>query len=159
AEKVRLSKHLFELATGAAAGKEIRLFGLSDTLQARHQQMWDEADRIQNRAAWKGFALTASGWQLFVVGYIAAIGYPLYLATLGRATPGQVLEAVQLAAGVNRLVLGIVFLAGWLYGQIKIAGRVVWLMDYASRSRRRSAEAASVPSRLQQGITLEHVSF
>jgi ATP-binding cassette subfamily B protein len=159
AEKVRLSRNLFELATGAAAGKEIRLFGLSDTLQSRHKQMWDDADRMQNRAAWKGFALTACGWQLFVIGYITAIGYVVLLATEGRATPGQVLEAVQLAAGINRLVLGIVFLAGWLYGQIKIAGRVIWLMDYATRSRRRSAEPASVPSKLRQGITIEHVTF
>jgi ABC-type multidrug transport system fused ATPase/permease subunit len=158
-ETVRSSRHIFELATGAAAGKEIRLFGLGNTLLDRHRRLWDEADRTQNRAAWKALLLTGGSWQLFSVAYVAAVGYVVLLAVAGRANPGQVLMAAQLAAGVNRFVIGIVFMAGWLYGQIKIAGRVVWLMDYAKRSRRPHHDPASVPDRLRQGITFEHVTF
>jgi ABC-type multidrug transport system fused ATPase/permease subunit len=159
AETLRSSRHIFELATRAAAGKEIRLFGLGDTLRGRHRTLWDDANRAQNRAAWLAFLLTGLGYQFFALAYVIAIGYVVYLAVHGQASPGQVLMAVQLASGFNRLVLGIVYLAGWLYGQIRIAGWVVWLMDYAKVSAKPASDPASVPAKLRKGITFEDVTF
>jgi len=52
-----------------------------------------------------------------------------------------------------------VFMSGWLFGQIKTAGRVVWLMDYATSSRPVPSEPADVPLTLRKGIALEHVTF
>jgi ATP-binding cassette, subfamily B, bacterial len=156
-ETLRSATHVFELSTSAAAGKEVRLFGLGPLLERRHRALWDRADAVQNRAAWLGGALAAAGWVLFAGAYVGSIVLVVVLAT-----PGDVLMTVQLAAGVNRLVMGMVFLAGWLYGQVRTAGRVVWLMNYAAESRRTAAgtaPAAPAPERLREGITFDHVSF
>jgi ATP-binding cassette subfamily B protein len=158
-EKVRTADHLFQVATGAAAGKEVRLFGLGDSLLARHRALWEQADAEQNRAAWRGFWLAAGGWQFFSLAYMGAIALVALQAVDGHASAGQVLMTVQLAAGINRFVMGIVFMAGWLFGQVKTAGRVVWLMDYARSSRQLTSEPAEVPSTLRKGIALEHVTF
>jgi ATP-binding cassette subfamily B protein len=158
-EKVRAADHLFQVATSAAAGKEVRLFSLGETLLTRHQALWEQADDEQNRAVWRGFWLAAGGWQFFSLAYVAAIALVALQAVDGHASAGQVLMTVQLAAGINRFVMGIVFMTGWLFSQIKTAGRVVWLMDYATSSRAAPAEPADVPRTLRKGITLEHVTF
>ena len=156
---LRTAGHLFELATGAAGGKEVRHFGLQDVLQQRHRRAWDDADRQQDAAVWKGGLMAAGGWLVFAVAYVGAIGLVALQATRGQATPGDVLLAVQLAAGVNRFVQGIVFMAGWLVGQILTAGRVVWLADYARSVRPATAHPRPVPDRLRHGITFENVTF
>ncbi len=151
--------HAFELATGPAAAKEVRIFGLGPTLLHRHEVLWARVDRAQDRAVWRGSLLAAGVWLIFAAAYIAAIAFVVYLAAHGRATAGDVLLALQLASGVNRLVAGLVFMAGWLYGQIKTAARVVWLMNLAAEARRPHADAAPVPPRLRTGITFENVGF
>jgi len=156
-ETLRSAGHLFEVATGAPAGKEVRHFGLGPSLLDRHRQLWDRADRLQDRAVWRGSLLAAAGWLVFAAAYAAAIGFVVLLATRGQATPGDVVLSVQLAAMVNRFVQGVVFMAGWLFGQIKTAGRVVWLADYARSSQ--LAGLVRVPDRLRHGITLENVTF
>ena len=156
---LRSARHLFELATSAGAGKEVRLFGLGPTLLTRHSALWDRADRVQNTAAWRGGMLAAGGWLVFSAAYVAAIGLVVLRVADGKGTPGDVLMAVQLAAGINRTVQGIVFMAGWLRGQIRTAGRALWLMDYASARRQATAGAVTVPDRLRSGITLEQVTF
>ena len=156
---LRTAGHLFEVATGAAGGKEVRHFGLQDALRERHRRAWDYADRRQDAAVWKGGLMAAGAWLVFAAAYVAAIWLVVVLATRGQATIGDVLLAVQLAAGVNRFVQGVVFMAGWLVGQILTAGRVVWLADYARASRRPHSDPAPVPDRLRKGITFENVSF
>lgn len=159
-ETLRSANHLFELCTSAAAGKEVRLFRLGPVLADRHRALWREADVAQDRAAWRAGALSAAGWLFFAAAYLGSIVLVVLLAGRGRATAGDVLMTVQLAAGVNRLVMGMVFLAGWLYGQIRTAGRVVWLARYAEESRQGpDGASAPVPERLRNGITLEDVTF
>ncbi|MGH3850527.1 MAG: hypothetical protein ACRDRT_12640, partial [Pseudonocardiaceae bacterium] len=51
ADRVRRARHLFELATSPAAGKELRVFGLGDELVRRHRLDWAAADRSLDSAA------------------------------------------------------------------------------------------------------------
>jgi ATP-binding cassette, subfamily B, bacterial len=159
AETLRTTRHLFEVGTGAAAGKEIRLFGLGDTLRERHRRLWDRADRVQNRAAWLGSALAGAGWLAFAVAYGLAIGFVGWLAVRGEATAGDMLMALRLAAGLNGVVQGIVFLAGWLVAQLRTAGRLLWLMDYAGTRAAAEGQRANAPDQLVQGITFDDVTF
>jgi ATP-binding cassette, subfamily B, bacterial len=159
AETLRSARHLFEVATGVAGGKEVRLFGLGPTLQRRHRDLWDRADRLQDRAAWRGSLLAAGGWLSFAAAYGLAVGFVAWLAVQGQASAGDVLMTLRLAAGLNGLVQGIVFLAGWLVSQLRTAGRLVWLTDYARAGRRTHPQPASVPERLVHGITFEDVTF
>ena len=159
AESFRAARHLFDVSTRASAGMEVRVFGLGPLLLRRHHQLWRDADRHQNRATWIGSMFAAAGWLVFSLAYVAAIGHVVWLAVRGRATPGDVVMALKLAAGVNDLVSWMVLMAGWLFGQLKTAGRVVWLMEYAKASRLPHPQAVAAPERLRQGIEFERVTF
>ncbi len=158
-EQLRTAKHLFEVATEPEAGKEVRVFGLGPTLIARHRRLWTEADSAQNRASWLWSGLHSVGWLIFSSAYVGAIFLVVTLAVRGRATTGDVVMTLKLAASVNQLVQGVVFMAGWLYFQLKTAGRLAWLSDYAKAHRFGRTDPAAAPDQLRQGIRLEDVSF
>jgi ATP-binding cassette subfamily B protein len=159
AEDQRSARHLFEVATQAAAGKEVRVFGLGRELVDRHRRLWRGADRLQNRASWRGSVVACAGWLFFAAAYVVSIAFVVWLASRGRASAGSVMMALKLAAGVNELVTWLAFMAGWLFGQLSTAGRIVWLLDYARASRFAHPEPAQAPERLRRGIRFEHVGF
>jgi ABC-type multidrug transport system fused ATPase/permease subunit len=159
AELLRSARHLFEVATQPSAGKEMRIFGLGPALVERHRHLWGQADRAQDRASWVGGLVSAGSWWIFSVAYIAAIGFVLWLALEGRATAGDVVLALKLAAGVNELVQYLAFMAGWLFGQIRTAGRVIWLRNYAETARFAHDRPAHAPDRLRRGIRLDGATF
>jgi ATP-binding cassette, subfamily B, bacterial len=159
AEPLRKARHLFETATRPAAGKEVRVFGLGAELLHRHRTLWNHADREQNRATWTASLLASGGWLLFSLSYVAAISYVVWLAAGGRASAGDVVMALKLAGGVNELVTWLAMMAGWMFGQLSTAGRIVWLMRYAEDSTRPHDDPAQAPETLRQGIRLRDVSF
>ena len=104
AEAERRRRHLFELGTSAAAGKELRVFGLPEALIARHHASAEAVIRSRDRADWQGAGLSVLGALLFVTGYLGAIALVLRQALDGRATAGDVVLAVGLAAGMGNVV-------------------------------------------------------
>jgi ATP-binding cassette subfamily B protein len=167
AEPERLRQHLFEQATSAAAGKELRVFGLADRLIARHHAAAEQVVRARDRADWRAAALHAAGSLLFGVGYVGAVGLVLLRAVEGRATPGDVVLAVGVAAGLNYAVQVAVGYGTGFLRILRIAQRYLWLEDYAAASRVEAVaprpggtrHPAPVPSRLDDGIELRDVSF
>lgn len=158
-EPERLRRHLFEAATDAAAGKEVRVFGLIDTLLDRHHAVSEAVIRQRSRADWQ-----AAWWQsvdALVSGaaYAGAIGLVLVVAVRGTATPGDVVLAVGLAAGMNAIVSTAVFYGTHFLRVLQVAGRFLWLERYVERTRRPAADPAPAPMRLDHGIGLEDVSF
>jgi len=151
----RLARHLFDVATTAAPGKEVRVTRIGERLVAERRAAFERwyapmaAVRSQN-ALWH-----ALGWAIFASAYVGAVVF----VAMGLAAPaGEVL--LVLAAGsrlsqyVGQTVGEIGFLRGiWLDG----SRRMAWLEDYAA-ALAEHADAA-VPARLREGIRLEHVSF
>jgi ABC-type multidrug transport system fused ATPase/permease subunit len=159
AEGDRLRRHLFELAASSAAGKELRLFGLVDPLIARHHAVAGEISRARDRADWQSAWLHAAGSVVFGLGYVGAVGLVLLRAIEGRATVGDVVLAVGVAAGLNGAVqVAVAYGTGFLR-ILRIAQRYLWLEDYAAASRLDPADPASVPDRLVDGIELRELSF
>ncbi|MPZ98613.1 MAG: ATP-binding cassette domain-containing protein [Dehalococcoidia bacterium] len=151
----RLARHLFQTATTAPPGKEVRLAGIGDRLVAGRRAAWERwygpvAATRSVSAAWHALA-----WAIFGAGYVGMI---IFVARGLDATPGDVL--LVLAAG-SRLSMYIGATVGevgflrsvWLDGSRRLA----WLEDYAAAMQ--AEEDAPVPDRLTEGIRLEHVSF
>ena len=159
AERRRLRRHLFGLATTAAAGKELRIFDTAETIITRHEKLSRDVERETNGAAWKATLLGALGPLGFAVGYLGAIGLVLMRAINGEASPGDVVLAVTLAAQLNESVENVVGMANFLRNALRTATRYLWLVDYAVSVGPRAAEPATVPARLERGITLDAVSF
>jgi ATP-binding cassette subfamily B protein len=104
AEPERLRRHLFEQATSAAAGKELRVFGLTDDMIARHHAAAERVMAAREAADWRAAGLHAAGSLLFGLGYVGALGLVLLRALEGTVTPGDVVLAVGVAAGLNGAV-------------------------------------------------------
>jgi ABC-type multidrug transport system fused ATPase/permease subunit len=90
--------------------------------------------------------------------YVGAIALILIRAIHGQATPGDVVLAAGLAAGMNALVTTAVLYGTNVLRLLRLAERYVWLEEYARGAWDRQT-ASSVPERLTQGIDLHDVTF
>jgi len=159
ADGTRYARHLFEVATSPAAGKELRVFGTGDELLRRHVEAWAEADRRLDAAALAGLARTAAAWLLFALGYAGAVVLVVSEAVAGRASPGDVVLALTLVAQVNRQVGAAVASVSVAVRTVKVADRYLWLNDHARASHPVVDDPAPVPDRLVEGIELRGVGF
>ena len=151
----RLARHLFDIATTAAPGKEVRVTGIGSRLVTQRREAWERWYKPLAAARWSSAAWHTLGWGIFGVGYMAAV---VFVASVLKATPGNVLLVLaagsRLSAYVAATVGEIGFLRGvWLDGSRRLA----WLEDYSASLVQHTD--ASVPERLKEGISFEHVSF
>jgi ATP-binding cassette, subfamily B, bacterial len=151
----RLARHLFEVATTATPGKEVRLTGIGPQLARRRREAWEGWYRPVSASRWGSAAWHTLAWAFFGASYVVAvIAVSLFL----KASAGDVVlvlaAGARLSAYVGATVGEIGFLRGiWMDGSRRLA----WLEDYAT-SLVASADRP-VPARLTHGIRFEHVSF
>jgi ATP-binding cassette subfamily B protein len=151
----RLARHLFTTATTAPPGKEVRVMRIGERLVRLRRDAWERWYGPVAKARWESAAWHTLAWAIFGAGYVAAI---VFVTSSIAATPGDVLLVLaagsRLSAYIGATVGEIGFLRGiWMDG----SQRMAWLEDYAA-AQLENADAP-VPSRLLQGIHLEHVSF
>jgi ABC-type multidrug transport system fused ATPase/permease subunit len=159
AEPERLRQHLFGLATAAMPGKEVRVFDLAGELIDRHHTAAEAVIRTRDQAAWQKGALEAVGAVAFGLGYVAAIGLTLLRAIDGAVTPGDVVMAIGLAAGLNGVVqIAVSYGTSYLY-VLRVAQRYLWLEDYAASARLTPTKPVALPARLGEGIDIRNLSF
>jgi ATP-binding cassette subfamily B protein len=155
----RQRRHLYEVATSATLGKEVRLFGLRDELLRRHHQAAGSVMAVRNRADWQSAGFEALGTLLFALAYAGSVALVLGRAVDGLATPGDVVLAIGLVAGLNNVVSMAVGYGTFFLGVLRVADRYLWLVDYAAANQEAPAEPAPVPDRLQSGIELRDLTF
>ncbi len=151
----RLARHLFDVATTAPPGKEVRVTRIGPRLVAQRRGAWERwyasvAAARRDSAVWH-----ALGWAMFGAAYVGAVAF---VASVRSATPGSLLlvlaAGARLSAYIGATVGEIGFLRGfWLDGSRRLA----WLEDYAASLVQEAN--APVPERLREGIRFEHVSF
>lgn len=151
----RLARHLFDTATTAPPGKEVRVTGIGDRLVAQRRAAWERWYGPVAAARFGSAAWHALAWLVFGSAYVGAV---VFVSTVLAASPGNVLlvlaAGARLSAYIGATVGEIGFLRGiWLDGSRRLA----WLEDYAA-SLVQDADAA-VPQRLEEGIRFERVSF
>jgi ATP-binding cassette subfamily B protein len=159
AEGLRVTRHLLELSTTAAPGKELRIFGLGRHLIERHHQVWHDTDRIQDKAQVQATLMSGGGWMVFGLGYVGAIALVAERAVQGHGDVGSVVMAITLAAQVNQQVAGAVGMMTWMLSSLKTVGRYLWLVDYAAGASVPPADPAPAPDRLVRGLDLTDVAF
>jgi len=155
AQASRLARHLFNVATTASPGKEVRVTGIGNFLETERRAAWERWYGRVASARWGSAFWHALAWAVFGSAYVGAVVY-VSLGLHGSASQVLLLLAAgaRLSAYIGATVGELAFLRGfWMDGSRRLA----WLEDYAS------AVAASgdwpVPGALRQGIRVEHVSF
>jgi ATP-binding cassette, subfamily B, bacterial len=155
AQANRLARHLFDIATTAPPGKEVRVTGIGERLVRDRRDAWE---RWYGPVAWsrnESAMWHALAWAIFGFAYVGAV---VFVSTGLHAPASAVLlvlaAGARLSAYIGATVGEIGFLRGfWMDGSRRLA----WLEDYAA------SEAASAdlpaPTALRSGIRLEHVTF
>ncbi|MFB6395715.1 ATP-binding cassette domain-containing protein [Polymorphospora lycopeni] len=159
AEPIRRQRHLFDLATDPASGKEIRVAGTGDEIARRQAGAWDEAMRQRFRARLVAAGWRTTGWLLFTAGFGAALALVVHQAANGTGSAGDLVLAVTVAAALRQSVsTGVHYTTN-----VASAGRVIepylWLRDYVRANRDRTGATTPAPARLAHGITLDRVGY
>ena len=161
AERGRTRLHLFKVALSPAAGKELRVFGLADTFVRRYDDIWRSMEKeiVSVNARFQVKSVLA--WMVFAVGYVGAIALVVRDAAAGRASPGEVMLAVTLAAQIRQQMQQLYGMVQWGTQVMVSAERFGWLRAHANdaEAMSRPLDPAPVPERLTQGITLANLSF
>ncbi len=157
ADPRRLLDDLFSLASTAAPARELRTFGVTEGLLARHKRLGDEVNRRALRAAHVAALTEAAGWVLYAAGFGVAIVALVLRAAHGAASPGAVVEVVSLLRRAQRQVTGASTSAGSFATAATTADRLLWLEDYVAEVK--TASGGPAPQRLTDGIRLDRVGF
>jgi ATP-binding cassette, subfamily B, bacterial len=157
AEAGRLEQGLHDITTRAAAGKEIRVYGAAEALIGLADQAWRRATSIQVSgrigAAW----FTATGSGIFIAGYSGTIALTAWLVQQGRVSIASLVLVVALAGQLRASFNQALGKFGQVQAGLALAESYLWLLRYAARQAATGTQPA--PSRLQDGITLQDVSF
>jgi ATP-binding cassette subfamily B protein len=155
AQSARLARHLFNLATTAAPGKEVRVTGIGGRLARERREAFERWYGPITAARWGSAVWHTLAWALFGAAWVGAAAF----VSMGlRASAGDVLlvlaAGARLSAYIGATVGEIGFLRGiWMDGSQRLA----WLEDYVASL---VADAGlPVPERLREGIRLDCVSF
>jgi ABC-type multidrug transport system fused ATPase/permease subunit len=158
-EHVRRERHLFDLGMSATAGKEIRVFGLGETVARCRRAEADTVISTQHRAQRVGALVQFLGQAIFTAGYVGAIALVAVRALSGAASAGDVVVVAGLAGQVGGLVAESAGALSGSLGILQVVARLRWLERYAARQAHRLVPHAVAPTRLVDGIDLEGVSF
>jgi ATP-binding cassette subfamily B protein len=155
APSLRLARHLFDVATTAVPGKEVRVMGLGDRLIADRRRALAFGHQLIATARWRSAAWHALAWAIFGLAYVAAI---VFVAIGLHAPVGGVLLALAAGSRLSYYVGATVGEIGFLRGiWLDAARRLAWLEDYATSSAAHADQPA--PDRLAGGVRFDHVSF
>ena len=157
AQSARLARHIFDVATTATPGKEVRVTGIGEQLVRERRAAWEAGNRPIAAARWASAGWHALAWSVFGAGYVGAI---VFVSSVLRAPTGDVLLALAAGARLSGYVAATVGEIGFLRGVwMDAARRLAWVEDYAAALTATVDQA--VPARLAgaEGIRFEHVSF
>ena len=155
AQSSRLARHLFNIATTAPPGKEVRVTGIGEVLISDRRAAWERWYGPVAAARWGSAFWHSLAWAIFGFAYVGAVVFVAYILHAPAASVLLVLAAgARLSAYVGATVGEIGFLRGfWMDGSRRLA----WLEDYAASVA--ALGDLPVPAALHKGIRLDHVSF
>ncbi|MEV0681801.1 ABC transporter ATP-binding protein [Actinosynnema sp. NPDC050436] len=160
AEPNRLARGAFRLATDAASAKELRVYRLASDVRRRHAELWGAATELLARAHVKATLLRALGQFFFAAGYIGAVLLVVWEAATGRASAGEVVLTIVLAAQVNIQVAITVMLLPALRRFASVDQRLRAFRAVVADTEQAASGGGGVPpDRLRDGIRLDGVSL
>jgi ATP-binding cassette subfamily B protein len=159
AEDFRLQRHLFELATKPAAGKEIRVTGSAAEVVRLQARAWQRAADGRARASAVGAAWKFAGWLVFTAGFAAGLALVIDRAAHGTGGVGNLVMAVTVAAGLRNTLHGAVARTGEVAMVSRYVEPLFWLRDHLAEDRAQRSGTRTAPPVLREGITFHDVEY
>ena len=155
APNVRLARHLFELATTPGAAKEIRVSSAESVIAGRRRDAFIAGYEQVAHERWITAWVNAVAWFVFSAAYIASVSF---VAHRSHANAGDVVLTLGAGAALSRYLGMTVGQTEFLRWNIEAAQRLAWLENYVA-SKAGKPDDVVAPTRVEQGITFDHVSF
>ncbi|GAB2640041.1 ATP-binding cassette domain-containing protein [Nocardia goodfellowii] len=159
AEAFRLQQHLFDIATDAGAGKEIRTSRAGYVVAQLQAAAMREVTAGRYAARVRAAGLRALGWIVFVVGFTVSLGVVAHLAKSDAATAGDVVLVVTLTVALQQTVQAAVGQLTMTMNASVFLEPYLWLRSYLAAERKAHSSDQPPPKRLRSGIRFEGVSF
>jgi ATP-binding cassette, subfamily B, bacterial len=159
AQPLRLRAHIYGRIASAAAGKEIRVFGLEQALTDRFDALTQRIRRERDRANWGGAGWLMLGDASFMAAYVAAIGRVVLRAAHGEIGVGDVVLTATMAAALVGAIAMVVMIGQYLPFMMLTIERFHWLEDLARAAPEAPGPKLSPPVTLVRGIEVDAVSF
>jgi ATP-binding cassette subfamily B protein len=150
----RLAQHLFDTATTAVPGKEVRVLGIAGRIAADRRRAFESGNRPIRAARWSSATWHTLAWAIFGASYVGAI---VFVSSILRARTADVLLVLAAGARLSFYVGATVGEIGFLRFWMDSAKRLAWLEDYAASVI--AAPDLAAPQQLADGVRFEHVSF
>ena len=173
AQHERRARHLFDLGTSAAAGKEIRVAGVQQWLREQHWAAWTRRSAPLTRVRWVSTAWRAAAATLFGAAFLAVVAVTARQGGVGGSGGAGGSFGHTGASGQSAAQVALVLAAGSRLSQfisdtasqtqffraiwLDVARRLAWLEDFAAAGAAHADRPA--PHRLRRGIRLEDVTF
>lgn len=156
--KERQSWYYHMILVGTDFAKEVRIFGLGNTLRQRYQKLRVEIRRLKVRLEWRHASLNVVAQVVSVVVIYGLFALIAYRTIQGSQTLGDFVmyfQAFQRGEG---------FLRGLLNGMARLYENNLFLMNLyeflgLERKLAEPAQPRAVPAPIRDGIYFENVSF
>jgi ATP-binding cassette subfamily B protein len=158
-EQRRLQRELFELATDAASGKEIRVAGAGDELVRLQRAATDAADRIWVRARIRAGLWSAAGWCAFALAFVSGLALVVRGAAQNPSRIGDIVLAVTVGSQLRMIVEQAVRRSAETGGSGRLLRPFRWLRAHAAAESAKAGAGDPPPDRLRRGITFDEVCF
>ncbi len=151
----RLARHLFDIATTAPPGKEVRLTGFTRDVVRRRRETWEQWYRPVSKARNGSGLYQSIAWSIFGLGFVFSVVFVVYgLEAPAAQTLLLIAAGSRLAGYISATVGELGFLRGiWMDGSKRLA----WLEDYAASQVVNAVR--SIPESLKHSIEFKNVSF
>jgi len=157
AQDKRLQRRLFEILTGGATGKEVRVAGTSADLVRLQREAAERSERIWLRANLRAGLLNALGWSIFSASFVAGLAVVVYSAARNPAHLGDIVLTITVGTQLRSIVESAVRASTNTGGAGRVLDPYRWLRAY--QADHASTAAAPAPAEFTQGITFENVTF
>ncbi|MEY9964851.1 ABC-type multidrug transport system fused ATPase/permease subunit [Streptacidiphilus sp. MAP12-16] len=158
----RAERELFELTTRSGPAKELRVLGSGDGVDRLADEAWQRSSRRMIEAYWRSALLGGAGWGTFVLGLAAVLGVVIGMVADGSRSIGDVVLVVAMATTLRAQFERVAWSLSRLQAGMVAVEPFLWLHAYAAPDTPLDGApvaATTLPTRLEQGIALEEVSF
>jgi ATP-binding cassette subfamily B protein len=153
----RLQRRLFEILTGGATGKEVRVAGTSEHLVRLQREAAERSERIWRRANLDAGLYNALGWSVFAASFVAGLAVVVVSAANDPTRLGDIVLTITVGTQLRSLVQNAVRASSNTGGSGRVLDPYRWLRAYEAEHA--SVATGVAPAKLTQGITFENVSF
>ena len=152
----RLKRHIFELATMASPGKEVRVAGIGQQLREQRAATFERWYAPVAHARWATAWWQAAAWAIFGAAFVGAV---VFVAEGLNSSVGDVLLVLAAGSRLSQYLNATVGEVGFLRGiWLDSSRRLAWLEDYAAASEGGGRGARAGRAR-RTGSRIENVSF